>query len=129
VFFDKLNHASLYEAIFLSGAELVRYHHLDMGNLSTLLQKYSHDSRPKFIISETIFGMDGDVLPLEEIASLALAHEAFLYLDEAHATGLMGPDGYGLSTTVDLKNIPHLIMGTFSKALGCSGGMWPAHRV
>ncbi len=121
VFFDKLNHASLYQAVFLSGAELVRYRHNDMEHLAERADKFRHDCRPKFIVAETIFGMDGDLLPLREVADLAKEHEAFLYLDEAHATGVLGKCGYGLSTTVELKRIPNVVMGTFSKALGCSG--------
>lgn len=122
VFFDKLNHSSLYQAVFLSGAELIRYHHNDIEHLSSLLNKHENDQKPKFIVTETIFGMDGDILPIHEIVSLAEKHRAFLYLDEAHATGIIGHYGHGLSTTVNMKHIPHLIMGTFSKALGASGG-------
>jgi len=122
VFFDKLNHASLYQAIFLSNPELHRYHHNDCNHLEFLLRKYQHDQRPKFIVTETLFGMDGDIAPLNEIADLARQHQAFLYLDEAHATGLFGLNGYGLATTINLQDIPHIIMGTFSKALGASGG-------
>lgn len=122
VFFDKLNHASLYQGVFLSQPELIRYPHLDLKKLEDLLEKYKKDPRPKFIVSETLFGMDGDILPIESIAKLAKEYKAFLYLDEAHATGIMGEKGYGVSTTFSLKDIPHLIMGTFSKALGCSGG-------
>lgn len=121
VFFDKCNHFSLYQAVLLSGAELVRYHHNDMDHLSALLMKFAKYDRPKFIVTETIFGMDGEILPIHDVLNLSKQHSAFLYLDEAHATGVVGNRGYGLSTTVDLKSIPHLIMGTFSKALGCSG--------
>ena len=122
VFFDRLNHASLYQAIFLAAPELIRYVHNDMSDLAELLDKYENDARPKFIVAETVFGMDGDLLPVAVIADLARKHNAFLYLDEAHATGIFGPDGYGLSATADLSDLPHLVMGTFSKALGCSGG-------
>lgn len=66
--------------------------------------------------------MDGDVINLERLVELAETYHAFLYLDEAHATGLFGPRGYGLSTTVDLSQIPCALMGTFSKALGTQGG-------
>lgn len=121
VFFDKGNHASLYQAIFLADAQLIRFHHFDMADLSEKLLQFQNDPRPKFIITETISSMEGDRVPLAEIASLTKAHHAFLYLDEAHATGLYGPQGYGLSTTLDLSEISHLIMGTFSKALGTSG--------
>lgn len=121
VFFDKLNHSSLYQAAFLSKAELTRYNHNDIDHLTKLLQKFENINRSKFIVTETIFGMDGDLLPIKEIANLAIKYNAFLYLDEAHATGIEGPYGYGLSTTIDLSHIPHVIMGTFSKALGCFG--------
>ncbi|AXI24642.1 8-amino-7-oxononanoate synthase [Cardinium endosymbiont of Sogatella furcifera] len=121
VFFDKLNHASLYQAIFLSDAELIRYHHNDMNHLSKLLTKFKDQKRKKFIVTETIFGMDGDVIPIDEIFRLSKEHDAFLYLDEAHATGVIGDDGYGLSTNINLNEIPHLVLGTFSKALGCFG--------
>lgn len=120
VFFDRLNHASLYQAVFLSGAELIRYHHLDYDHLATHLSYYRSSARPKFIVTESLFGMDGDVLALEKIVSLAHEHQAFLYLDEAHAVGILGPNGYGLSTTL-MHDVPCLVMGTLSKAVGCSG--------
>ena len=122
VFFDKLNHSSLYQAVFLSKAELKRYHHNDTNHLESLLREHANDPRPKFIVTETVFGMDGDIAPLTEIVTLAKKFNAFLYLDEAHATGVFGLNGYGLSTTLDLQDIPHIIMGTLSKAIGASGG-------
>ncbi|MCE2991606.1 MAG: 8-amino-7-oxononanoate synthase [Candidatus Jidaibacter sp.] len=122
VFFDKLNHSSLYQAVFLSKAELKRYHHNDINHLELLLREYQNDTRLKFIVTETVFGMDGDIAPLEEIAALTKKFNAFLYLDEAHATGVFGLNGYGLATGVELQDIPHIIMGTFSKAIGVSGG-------
>jgi 8-amino-7-oxononanoate synthase len=129
VFFDKLNHSSLYQAVFLSKAELKRYHHNDINHLESLLREYQNDARPKFIVTETVFGMDGDIAPLEEIAALTKKFNAFLYLDEAHATGIFGSNGYGLSTAVDLQDIPHIIMGTFSKAIGVSGGYIACNRI
>lgn len=122
VFFDILNHSSLYQAVFLSKAELRRYHHNDINQLESFLEEHKNDPRPKFIVTETVFGMDGDIAPLEKIAALTKKFHAFLYLDEAHATGVFGLNGYGLSTAVDLQDIPHIIMGTFSKAIGVSGG-------
>ena len=122
VFFDKANHSSLYQAIFLSKAKLIRFQHNNMIHLSQLLNKFEKDHRPKFIISETLFGMEGDLLPLTELINLAEIHDAFLYLDEAHALGLFGSSGYGLSSNYDFKQVKYLLMGTFSKAIGCSGG-------
>lgn len=121
VFFDKANHSSLYQAVFLSGAKLVRYRHNDMDHLQSLMDKYQNDSSPKFIVAETVHGMDGDLIDMQQIIYIAATSGAFLYLDEAHATGIFGDKGYGLSTNYSLKNIPHLIMGTFSKALGAQG--------
>lgn len=121
VFCDRLNHASIYQGIFLSGAELVRYGHNDMQQLTDLIKKYENDIRPKFLITETIFGMDGDILHIQDIVNIAKKNNIFLYLDEAHATGVIGKKGYGLSTLIDLSEISYIIMGTFSKALGVSG--------
>lgn len=129
VFFDTLNHSSLYQAVFLSKAELCRYRHNDVNSLECLLDKYKNDQRQKFIVTQTVFGMDGDIAPLEQIVALARQFNAFLYLDEAHATGVFGVNGYGLSTALDLKNMPHVVMGTFSKALGVSGGYIACHNI
>ncbi len=121
VFFDRLNHASLYQGVFLSGAELIRYHHNDMEHLETVMLKYKNSSRPKFIVSETLYGMDGDIAPVAHLVMLADRYKALLYLDEAHASGILGKDGYGVSTTIDMSHIKHVIMGTFSKGLGVYG--------
>lgn len=129
VFFDKANHSSLYQAIFLTQAELKRYRHNDINHLESLLNQYRYDNREKFIVTETVFGMDGDRAKLADILVLAQQFNALLYLDEAHATGIFGVEGYGLSTTLDLQSIPHLIMGTFSKAIGVSGGYIATHQI
>ncbi len=128
VFCDRLNHSSIYQGILLAKAKLVRYHHNDMQHLRLLLQEHREDLRPKFIVAETLYGMDGDIAPLTELVELAQTYSAFLYLDEAHATGILGPKGYGLSTTIDMQRMPHLIMGTFSKALGAFGAYIACHR-
>ena len=66
--------------------------------------------------------MDGDIAPLQEIADLARDYNAFLYLDEAHSTGVFGTKGYGLASDLNLEKLNYVIMGTFSKAIGVSGG-------
>jgi 8-amino-7-oxononanoate synthase len=121
VFFDKFNHKSLYEAVKLSDAVLIRYAHNNMTHLSALLTKFSNSDAPKFIVAETLYGMDGDIVDYENLVKLAKQHHALLYLDEAHATGILGTAGYGLSTELDLKGVEHVLMGTFSKAMGGSG--------
>lgn len=120
VIFDKLNHASLYQGAFLSGARLQRYHHLDYHHLEKILQENSH-GRSIAIVSESVFGMDGDFADLKTLNDLAVHYKAILYLDEAHATGLYGKNGYGLSTLYTLDPQRTLIMGAFSKALGGTG--------
>ena len=129
VFFDRLNHASLYEAVAHSQGELIRYRHGDMDHLQSLLKSQQTSKRPKFLVTETLFSMDGDLAPLTTLVDFAATYGAFLYLDEAHATGLVGPHGYGLSTTLNLSGLPHVIMSTFSKALGCFGATVTCDRV
>ena len=129
VFFDRLNHSSLYSAMFLSGAEYVLFEHNDMADLRRQLEQHRHPNRPAFIVTETVHGMQADSLPLAEVAEIAASHQCFLYLDEAHATGLYGPQGYGLSTTVDLSAVPHMVMGTFSKAIGGAGAYIACNKV
>lgn len=121
LFFDKLNHASMYPSDPQHiGRDLFRFPHLNYAALAALLEKHG-DYPKKVIVSETIFGMDGDKADLAQLVRLAEKYKALLYLDEAHATGLYGPQGYGLSTQVSLNPRTTLIMGTFSKALASSG--------
>jgi len=122
VFFDRLNHASLYQGVFAAGAKMERYQHGCMNHLESLLIKHNKYLAPKWIITETLFGMDGDIAPLADIIQLAAKYGAGIYLDEAHAMGMIGKSGYGLSTDFDLDDVPCIAMGTFSKALGGSGG-------
>mgnify|MGYP001806348588 CR=1 FL=1 len=128
VFADRLNHASMHLGCALAEARQVRYRHLDLEHLAELLEKHKADKRPKFILSETVFGMDGDRADVVALQKLSLAHGALLYLDEAHATGLFGPRGYGLTEALDLAPTT-FVMGTLSKAVGVSGGYVACARV
>lgn len=119
VFSDRLNHASLHHGCELADVRQIRYQHLDWMHLEALLKVYVKSSAPKFIVTESVFGMDGDCADLGVLSHLAERYGAFLYVDEAHATGVLGSTGYGLSA--DFPGI-HLKMGTMSKAIGCSGG-------
>ena len=116
VFADRLNHASMHFGAQAAGARQIRYRHGDAAHLGELLARYRGDDRPKFILTESVFSMDGDVAPLSDIARLARAHEACLIVDDAHATGILGEGGSGLSGEADI------VIGTFSKALGSFGG-------
>ncbi|NCC52706.1 MAG: 8-amino-7-oxononanoate synthase [Spartobacteria bacterium] len=120
LFADRLVHASLIDAARLSRARLHRFQHNDSGHLETLLKKPC--SGRKIVITESVFSMDGDIAPLEEIARLAQAYGAMLLVDEAHATGLFGPCGSGRVRALQLEGQVNLSMGTLSKALGGYGG-------
>lgn len=119
IVFDKLNHASMYQGVFSSGAKLLRYRHLDYSHLEDTVKNIG--SKNIIIASETVFGMDGDMVDLQILSDIADKYGALLYLDEAHATGLYGKNGYGLSTNFSLNKEKTIIMGTFSKAVGSSG--------
>lgn len=127
VFADRLNHASMHAGCQLAGVRQHRYQHLDLNHLETLLQKHHHLSQPKFILTESIFGMDGDRADLEALSELAHKYHAFLYVDEAHATGVAGLHGYGL--TPNVKGKIHGAMGTFSKALGLAGAYFAGDAI
>ena len=116
VFTDRLNHASMHFGCQAAGVRQVRYRHGDASHLGELLTQYQGDSRPRFILTESVFSMDGDVVPLGDLAALARAHDACLIVDDAHATGILGEGGAGLSAEADI------VIGTFSKALGSFGG-------
>jgi 8-amino-7-oxononanoate synthase len=115
VFSDRLNHASMHFGCKAAGIREIRYRHGDADHLGELLTQYQGDSRPRFILTESVFSMDGDVAPLTEIVRHARAHEACLIVDDAHATGILGEGGSGLSAGADI------VIGTFSKALGSFG--------
>jgi 8-amino-7-oxononanoate synthase len=116
VFADRLNHASLHFGCQAAGVHQLRYRHCDAEHLGELLSQYQEHDRPKFILTESVFSMDGDVAPLGEIAKLARGHGTTLIVDDAHATGILGEEGRGLSGDADIA------IGTFSKALGGFGG-------
>ncbi len=116
VFADRLNHASMHFGCQAAGVRQLRYRHCDAAHLAELLSQYQGDERPRFILTESVFSMDGDVAPLADIACLAREHDACLVVDDAHATGILGRAGSGLSADADI------VIGTFSKALGGFGG-------
>ena len=98
-----------------AGIKQIRFHHNDAAHLSTLMDQYKDDPRPKFILTESVFSMDGDIAPLDALYKLRDQHNAFLIVDEAHACGVLGDNGKGLADKADL------IIGTCGKALGSFG--------
>jgi 8-amino-7-oxononanoate synthase len=124
VFSDQLNHASLIDGCRLSRAGVHVYQHADMDHLDKLLKQ--HQARRRLIVSDSVFSMDGDIAPLAELLTLAERHDALLILDEAHATGVLGQYGRGVSEQImiDGRLDPTRLIkvGTLSKALGSQGG-------
>ena len=121
IFSDRLNHASIYDGIKLSGAALQRFPHRDLNRLEQLLQQ-AGAARRRLIVTDSVFSVDGDVAPLADLVALKSRYGAWLMIDEAHATGVLGTKGGGLAEALGLTGEVEIHLGTFSKALGSQGG-------
>ncbi len=117
VYADRLNHASLIQGCIAAGVRQNRFAHNDLEHLQALLARDAAVPGPRFIITESVFSMDGDCADIAALEALAARHGAFLYIDEAHATGVLGANGFGLAHGLQQG----LVMGTFSKGLGGFG--------
>jgi 8-amino-7-oxononanoate synthase len=124
ILLDKLCHASLIDGAKLSGAILRVFPHNHLGKLESHLQwsQREHAGKRILIVTESVFSMDGDRAPLRELIELKKRFGALLLLDEAHAVGVIGPNGRGLAAAENLSEDVDVQMGTLSKALGTSGG-------
>jgi 8-amino-7-oxononanoate synthase len=119
VFSDALNHASIVDGCRLARAEAFVYDHLDTEQLEWGLREA--DGRGSLIVTDGVFSMDGDIAPLAEIVDLALRYDARVLVDEAHATGAIGPGGRGSVAAAGLEGEADVIVGTLGKALGSYG--------
>lgn len=119
VFSDELNHASIVDGCRLARAETFVYRHGDVEHLARGLSEAGE--RASLIVTDGVFSMDGDVAPLEDLARLARDHGCRLMVDEAHATGAMGPGGRGSVAAAGLSEEVDLVVGTLGKALGSYG--------
>jgi 8-amino-7-oxononanoate synthase len=119
VFSDELNHASIIDGCRLSSAETFVYGHNDVEHLAWGLAQAR--GRGALVVTESVFSMDGDVAPLEEIVALARLHDVRVVVDEAHATGCLGPGGRGAVAAAGLEGEVDVVVGTLGKALGSYG--------
>jgi 8-amino-7-oxononanoate synthase len=126
VFSDELNHASIIDGCRLSRAETFVYRHGDLEHLAWGLR--GAGGRAALIVTDGVFSMDGDVAPLSELSALAKAHGCRLMVDEAHATGAIGPGGRGSVAAAGLSGEVDVVMGTLGKALGSYGAYVCADR-
>jgi 8-amino-7-oxononanoate synthase len=128
IFADRDCHASLIDGCRASGARFRVYRRDRLDHLRTLLARRPADGRA-LIVTDSIFSMEGDLAPLPDLATLAERHDALLLVDDAHATGVLGPRGTGSSEHWNLRDRPIIQMGTLSKALGALGGFVAGPRV
>ena len=121
---DKLIHASMIDGIRLSGLPFERFRHNDVAQLQRLIEKHhsAESCQHIFVMAESIYSMDGDLAPLQELVALKEQYpKVALYIDEAHAIGVRGAHGYGLCEELGLLSEIDLLVGTFGKALGSMG--------
>jgi len=120
-FSDERNHASIIEGVRSGRVERHVFRHNDPAHLDALLAQVKPE-RPKIVIFESIYSMDGDVSPIADICDVADRHGALTFLDEVHAVGMYGPRGAGIAARDGVAHRPSLIQGTLAKAFGVVGG-------
>ena len=127
IFSDQLNHASMIQGVRQSGMQKQIFRHNDVGHLRELLAALDR-KRPKLIVFESVYSMDGDVAPVAAICDLAEEFGALTYIDEVHAVGLYGPRGGGIAEREGLMERIDIIEGTLAKGFGVMGGYVAANR-
>ncbi|MBI3150339.1 MAG: 8-amino-7-oxononanoate synthase [Betaproteobacteria bacterium] len=127
VFADKLNHASLNDAMLLSRTEAKRYRHNDMAQLAQLLEQTK--TGRKLIITDAVFSMDGDLAPLPELLALCERHDAWLLVDDAHGFGVLGEQGRGSLAHFGVASPRIIYMATLGKAAGVFGAFVAAEQI
>ena len=121
VFSDELNHSSMIQGIRASGAKKIIFKHNDVDDLKNKIKELDKNI-PKIIAFESVYSMDGDIAPIENIATIAKNYNALTYLDEVHAVGMYGSQGGGISQELGVNDQIDIIEGTLAKAYGVMGG-------
>lgn len=121
ILFDELSHASIRDGILLSPAKSLKFKHNDPEDLQRLLETFAEQADTVYVVTESVFSMDGDCAPLRTLAAICEEFSGFLIVDEAHATGIYGPGGEGLVQEKELQNRIFARVITFGKALGSHG--------
>ncbi|MBN2256294.1 MAG: glycine C-acetyltransferase [Anaerolineaceae bacterium] len=122
IYSDELNHASIIDGSRLSGAEILRYKHVDVADLERVIQETAGKYRRAIIITDGVFSMDGDIAPLDEIYKVSSKYDILLMVDDAHGEGVLGEAGRGIVDHFKLNGKVDVEIGTFSKAFGVMGG-------
>lgn len=126
---DKLVHASIIDGLRLSKAEFRRFAHNDMVHLEQILMRYADQYENIWLVTESVFSMDGDVAPLQELVDLKKRYSSYLYVDEAHAVGCYGQRGLGLAEHHDCLEDIDVLVGVFGKALAGTGAFVTANQI
>ncbi|MBQ4862197.1 5-aminolevulinate synthase [Pseudoalteromonas sp. MMG013] len=121
IFSDELNHASIIEGVRASRSDKVIYKHNDVSDLELKLSAVEHE-RPKIVIFESIYSMEGDIAPVRELLICAKKYGALTILNEVHAIGIFGEGGRGIANDIESQYQPDLIIGSLSKGIGAFGG-------
>lgn len=129
IFSDKLNHASIIDGMKLSDAKFFRYPHNNMESLEKLLIRERKNYNNAIIVSESVFSMDGDIADLERLVELKEKYNCILIIDEAHAFGVFGEKGLGVSEDLGITDKIDIIVGTFGKAIGSMGAFAAGNRI
>lgn len=122
ILFDELSHASIRDGITMSHAKSFKFRHNDMSHLEELLQKFQ-ETETIYVVTESVFSMDGDAPDLKKMTALVDAYNAFFIVDEAHALGVFGDEGVGLVQELELEDKIFARVVTYGKALGCHGAV------
>ncbi len=128
IFSDKLNHASIIDGMRLSDGKFFRFPHNNMEALEKLLERERKNYKNAFIITESVFSMDGDIEDLKKIVELKKKYNCIMIIDEAHAFGVFGEKGLGVAEELGIINDVDLIVGTFGKAVGSMGAFVTGSR-